>query len=149
MKKEKLVIGRLDRIDLPVFDLYDVPAKIDTGAYTSSLHCSDIQLIEENGIKYISFFILDNTHPERVDPYTTSDFEIKYIKSSSGHVELRYVIEIKVIIFNKKIRSKFSLTNRGEMKYPILIGRKLLRKRFVVDVTKSNVSYKSKTAKLI
>ena len=35
----KKTIGRIDKADFPLLDIYDIDIKIDTGAYTSSMHC--------------------------------------------------------------------------------------------------------------
>ncbi len=147
-EKTKYIIGRNDRIDLPEFNLKEIQAKIDTGAYTSAIHCSQIMLIEENGTKKISFHILDADDvalEERV--FTTDNFKEKLIKSSFGQVEKRFVIRTKIKLFGRTINTDFSLTDRAEMRFPILLGRKLLRNRFLVDVSLTNLSYKQKIGK--
>lgn len=143
--KGKLLIGRRDIIDLPEFSLYAVKAKIDTGAYTSAIHCSKIKLIQENGTDFITFHIPGSkVHGQGKNVFKTDDFVLKRIKSSSGHMEERYVITTGVLIFNKLIKTEFSLTDRSAMKYPILLGRKFLVKRFIVDVSLVNLSLKNK-----
>ena len=52
-------------------------------------------------------------------------------------------------IFNEEITTEFSLCNRGSLKFPILIGRKILRNRFVIDVEKKNLSFKQKRSHLV
>lgn len=144
-KKGKLLIGRTDIIDLPEFSLHAVKAKIDTGAYTSAIHCSKIKLIKEDGKNFITFHIPGSRiHGQGKKIYKTDDFILKKIKSSSGHMEERYVITTDILIFNKRIKTEFSLSDRSTMKYPILLGRKLLAKRFVVDVAVTNLSFKNK-----
>ena len=76
--------------------------------------------------------------------YEIYDFKEKRVRSSNGQLQYRYLIKTSVIIFGKKYKTEFTLTDRGKMKYPILIGRKLLNKNFVVDVSKLNLSLKSK-----
>lgn len=135
MNKEKLTIGRREMIDFPELGLYQIIAKIDTGAYTTALHCHDIR--EENGVLY--FKLLDPSHPE----YTGEDQKIssyfqKEIKNSFGETEKRYLIKTIVRIGRKRIKSVISLTDRGTMRYPVLIGRKLLKNKFIVDVSLLN-----------
>lgn len=135
MNKEKLTIGRRELIDFPELGLYGVTAKIDTGAYTTALHCHDIR--EENGILY--FKLLDPGHPEyTAKELSFSDYTQKEIKNSFGEIEKRYIIKTVVRIGRKRIKSVISLTDRGTMRYPVLIGRKLLKNRFVVDVSLLN-----------
>ena len=137
-------IGRIDKIDLPEFGLNDIPAKIDTGANRSAIHCSQITETNENGRPEISFHIpLDSSHGQK-DFHIKSFFK-KKIRSSSGHIEERYIIKTVVVLFGKKIHGSFSLTDRAEMKYPILLGRKLLNSKFIVDVAQEDLSYKEKT----
>ncbi|CAN5531863.1 ATP-dependent zinc protease [soil metagenome] len=149
MTKPKIVIGRTDIIDLPEFSLKGIQAKVDTGAYTSAIHCSKIKTIKVEGEEYVTFHI-PNSHIKGTSKklYKTNDFLIKNIKSSSGHIERRFVIKTKIVIFNKSINTEFSLTDRSQMKFPILLGRKLLSKRFIVDVSSVNLSYKRKLQKL-
>lgn len=143
-KKEKLLIGRSDIIDLPEFELYDIPAKVDTGAFTSAIHTSSIKVREEDGIKYIYFKIPAAKKKGKV--FHTSHYEERRIRSSNGHIEKRYVITTEILIFGKLQKIEFSLADRSSMKYPILLGRKLLSKKFVVDVAKKNSSYNQKRA---
>jgi hypothetical protein len=135
MIKEKLRIGRRETIDFPELGLYGIIAKVDTGAYTTALHCHDIR--EEKGVLY--FKLLDPTHPDyNEQEQLFSDYFQKEIKNSFGEVEKRYMIKTTVKIGSKRIKSVISLTDRGTMRYPVLIGRKLLKNRFIVDVSLLN-----------
>jgi hypothetical protein len=135
MIKEKLRIGRRETIDFPELGLYGIIAKVDTGAYTTALHCHDIR--EEKGVLY--FKLLDPTHPDyNQQEQKFSDYFQKEIKNSFGEVEKRFMIKTTVKIGSKRIKSVISLTDRGTMRYPVLIGRKLLKNRFIVDVSLLN-----------
>ena len=139
------ILGRYDRVDLPELGLYNIHAKVDTGAYTSSLHCHMATVT--NGV--LEFILLDEEHPEFTGlKFTFSDFEERDIKNSFGEVERRFVITTTLKIYNEDITTEFSLGNRGSLKFPILIGRKILRNRFLIDVTKKNLSYKEKRRRL-
>lgn len=140
---EKLTLGRKDKIDLPEFGLENIEAKIDTGANRSSIHCSKIEHKDFEGVDSIIFSIpLDGNGEE--NSFHSADFFKKKIKSSSGHVEERYIIKTTVVLFGKRFKTSFSLSDRTEMKYPILLGRKLLAAHFIVDVQLSNLSFESK-----
>jgi hypothetical protein len=139
-------IGSVDRIDLIDLGIMNIEAKIDTGANRSSIHCSNIERHKRNGVDEIAFHIpLDSSHG--VNEFHSTDFFKKKIKSSSGHVEERYIIKTAVVLFGQTYRTSFSLTDRSEMKYPILLGKKLLENRFIVDVSQKNLSYKAKVDK--
>ncbi len=135
-------LGRSDRVDLPGLELENIPAKIDTGAYTCSLHCSSNEVV--NGI--LEFVLLDEEHPEFTGrKYFFKRFNQREIKNSFGEAEMRYVIKTKIKIFDRVIQAEFSLSNRGNLKFPVLLGRKILRTRFVIDVTKKDLSFSMKS----
>ncbi|MGB5794080.1 ATP-dependent zinc protease [Poseidonibacter sp.] len=137
-----ITIGKYDRVDLPIFNLQDIKAKIDTGAKTSSLHCSFIKQIDE---KTVSFEVLDSRHKKYIKKiYTLPITRIASVRSSNGHIENRYVISIKTIIFNKTFDIEYTLRNREMMNYPILLGREFLQKGFIVDVRKEDLSFNKK-----
>lgn len=141
--KTKQVIGMTDVIDLPDLELSNVPAKIDTGAYTSALHCKEVQLVKEGNATKLSFYLIDPAQPLPKRIYS-DNFTQKMIRNSFGHAEMRYVIKTRIMVFGRIIRAEFTLADRERMRYPILIGRKLLRNRFIVDVSLNNLSYETK-----
>jgi hypothetical protein len=136
-KKSLLIIGRREMVSFPSLELLNLEAKIDTGAYTSALHCKDINLKNINGKNFLCFKLLDETHPEYTEKeFQFSEFDKKIIKSSFGESEERYLIKTSIILAGRKISILISLTDRTNMKYPVLIGRRLLNKKFIVDVNK-------------
>lgn len=138
------IIGRSDRVDLPELGLLDIHAKIDTGAYTSSLHCSHATIV--NG--KLEFVLLDDEHPEFTGmKFSVEEFTRREIKNSFGVSELRYIIFTDIIIFGEVIHAEFSLSDRDNLKFPVLLGRTILRKRFHVDVARTNLSFKQKNKK--
>lgn len=142
--KEKIIIGRKDIANFPELGLENIAVKIDTGAYTSSIHCHQIEEIEHEGQPAIRFQLLDPSHEmynEKV--FVFHNFKLKTIKSSIGQSELRYIIKTKISMFGKRFPIELSLSERGDMRYPVLLGRKLLRKRFLVDPAEQNLSYTS------
>lgn len=134
------ILGRSDRVNLPGLGLYNIHAKIDTGAYTSSLHCSRAEVI--NG--QLEFVLLDDEHPEFTGmKFVFKEFTEREIKNSFGVAEKRFVILTTVKIYDEEILAEFSLSDRDALRFPILLGRKILRDRFLIDVTKKNLSYRS------
>ncbi|MEL7834685.1 ATP-dependent zinc protease [Fodinibius sp. Rm-B-1B1-1] len=142
-RKELKIIGRLELIDFPQWDLYDIDAKIDTGAYTSSLHCHHIKSVEKEDGEYVRFNLLDPSH----ETYNEKLFELpihrkKVVKSSNGQKEERFVVKTKVQLFDRLLTAELSLTDRSEMRYPVLVGRKLISGRFLVDASKKYITKK-------
>jgi len=131
------VLGRVEKVNFPNLQLFDIDAKIDTGAYTTALHCHDIIERIENNKKKLFFKLLDPSHPDYNErEIVFNEYEKKKIKNSFGDFEERFVIKTTIEIKNRKIKTLMSLTDRGSMKYPVLIGRRLLRSKFIVDVSK-------------
>ena len=140
---KKKLIGRKDILNFPRLKLEGIEVKIDTGAYSSSIHCRDIKLGQKNGKEVITYVLLDPTHPKyHGKKFTSFTFKEKYVKSSNGVSEKRFVITTDVLIYEEKYKIELSLTERGEMRFPILIGRKLLIGKFIVDPSKTNLSFK-------
>ncbi len=143
MEKSIKVIGRREFVDLPDLGLENIEAKIDTGAYRTALHCHDIKVETEDNKKYLSFIVLDDLH------YAYSGQKLRYehfskkiIKNSSGSIEERYIIKTKIKLGKKIVMTTISLTDRTDMKYPILLGRKFLKGKFIIDVSQYNTAKK-------
>jgi len=147
-KVDKLVIGRKDKVDFPELGLYNITSKIDTGAYTSAIHCHDIKLIRKGKRKFVTFKLLDPSHSTYNGKLLKHELLAeRKIKNSSGQSEERCIIKTRVILFDSSYDIELSLTDRSKMECPVLLGRKLLRKRFLVDVGRINLSYKNKGVK--
>lgn len=137
----KKIIGRIDKADFPTLDLFDIAIKIDTGAYTSSIHCHKVLIIED---ELICLFY-DEGHPYyNGKEFKFKEFSTTKVKSSNGIVQNRYKVKTSIIIFNKTYSISLTLSTRDDMKYPILIGRKFLSKKFIVDVNQKYISYNQK-----
>lgn len=142
------MIGRSDIIDLPELELSDIEAKIDSGAFTSTIHCHNIRELKKGKKTVIAFNLLDPSHPEYNEKeFILKKYNKKVVKSSTGHSEDRYIIETTIQLFNKTYPIELSLSDRKDMKFPILIGRKLLMGNFIIDVSRINLSFDLKTGK--
>jgi hypothetical protein len=137
----KKVIGRTDKADFPLLDLFDIDIKIDTGAYTSSIHCHKVT-VENNMLKCVFY---DKEHPlYNGKEITFSSYKIAKVRSSNGVTQKRYKVNTTVILFDKAYKIDLTLSTRSKMKYPVLIGRRFLSKKFIVDVTQKQLSYQKK-----
>ncbi|GAB3580321.1 ATP-dependent zinc protease [Hymenobacter daeguensis] len=120
---------------------------MDTGAYTSAIHCTNIHIETPAGQPAVLVVNLLDPGHEGADgrALTFTDFALRDIRSSNGEVQERYVIRAVVRLYEEDFEAEFSLSDRSDMKYPVLLGRSLLRQgRFVVDVAKRNLSYKAR-----
>jgi len=143
--KKRILIGRNDQAEFPDLQLEKIDVKIDTGAYTSSFHCHNIELIEMDGQKKLHCYFLDPDHNQYHNKEFIFDrFSKKRVRSSNGLLEERYSIETQIRLFEQFFTIELTLTERGNMKFPVLLGRKFLSRRFVVDSAKTKLSAKGK-----
>ncbi len=140
-----IVIGATDHVDLPEFELFNVSCRIDTGAATSAIHCHNVKLVRKDGRDAVSFMLLDPEHPSYQNrAYYSFDFKEKIIKNSFGQSEKRFSIKTVLLLFGRKFKTEMTLADREAMKYPLLLGRRLLQRGFLVDVRLKDVSFRLK-----
>lgn len=138
---EKIVIGRFDKADFPALHLNDIAIKIDTGAYSSSIHCENIKEVDD--VLHCTF--LDAEHPlYNGKAFIFKDYDIVFVRSSNGIIQKRYLVRTNIRLFGKVFKISLSLSDRQEMRYPVLIGRKFLTKKFIVDTELIDVSFNLK-----
>lgn len=139
------MLGRQELVDFPAFGLRHVEAKVDTGAYTSAIHCAH-QRVETaaDGRPVLRVQLLDERHPQHDGQLLEfTAFEEREIRNSFGDVQRRYVIRTTIELFGQAMEAEFSLSDRSDLRFPVLIGRALLQSAgFLVDVARRNVSYK-------
>lgn len=136
----KIIIGRAEVLTFTQPSIEHVPAKVDTGAYRSAVHASNISLSKDG--KTLSFTLLGD-HPvcgALAQEVSVTDFKQVKIANSFGHKELRYEVKLPVKLGNRSFVSHFSLADRSKKVYPILLGRKLLNDRFVVDTSQTSIN---------
>lgn len=133
------LIGRIEKISFLKWNIEDLPAKIDTGAYTSAIHCKHIEEVD----CVLQFILLcPKTEKYNNKLLQTTKYQVKSIRSSNGKKQKRYIVSTSVLFYGKKYKIKLSLSDRGKMTYPVLIGRKFLNKKFIVDVSQKNIATK-------
>jgi hypothetical protein len=126
------LIGWRERVDLPDLGLHAIPAKIDTGARTSSLHAIVLAQFVRDGRNYVRFAVdFPASHVRQVCEAVRIDW--RGITSSNGETQRRMIIKTPLRIGGQTFRAEISLADRSDMKFPLLIGRSSLRRRFVVD----------------
>jgi hypothetical protein len=129
------LIGRREYVDFPLLQIANTEAKIDTGAFSSAIHCENIKVTEVSGKPLLTFTLPEAFYPgNKTTMHSFSEFNQKKIKNSFGEAEDRYIIRTKIHIGHKTIWADFSLSDRKSMRYPILIGRKAIKGKFIIDV---------------
>lgn len=131
MDKPMIMIGRAELVSFPEISVEDIPSRIDTGAKTSAIWASGI--IESK--HHLQFVLFGPDSPYYTgEVLTFTDYGSRSVASSNGMTEDRYLVKLLVTLHGRKIRATFTLANRSQQAYPILIGRNVLRSKFTVDV---------------
>jgi hypothetical protein len=128
--------GWREWVQLPDVGIPWIKAKLDTGAQTSALHAYDTREFERDGEDWVRFTV--RPWQEATDDATVVECPIhdrRRVRSSSGHVEERFVVKIRIVLVGRDVTAEVTLTNRDEMGFRMLIGREALRHGF--DVTSS------------
>ena len=136
----------MEGMDLPIIGVTEyvkiggktVPAKIDTGAETSSIWASDVKILPD---KTLEFTLFD----EKSDFYTgekvrKSDYTVNIIRSSNGTEQIRYRIRLEVEIAGLAFETDFTLADRSKNQFPVLIGKIALENRFLIDPSKTAIT---------
>ena len=126
------VVGWRELVHLPELGLHAVPAKIDTGARTSSLHATILEEFERDGERYVRFAV-DFPQQQVRQVCEAVHIDWRGVTSSNGDTQLRRIIKTPLKIGTVRFRAEISLADRSDMRFPMLIGRSSLRRRFVVD----------------
>lgn len=132
---DKTLIGRVEVVSFPLLGMNNILARIDTGAQTSAVWASSIELI--NGKLEVVLF--GKGHPAYIGEVLKFDhFTETVVASSNGHTEKRYKVQMVIKLAGRRIRARLTLADRSTQVYPVLIGRNVLRGKFIVDVTQGS-----------
>jgi len=147
MDKKLQIIGSNERISIGKRAI-DVPAKIDTGADTSSIWASHIRVGKDGILRFRLFDEGSKYYSGKV--YKRTDYKVAAVRSASGHVQVRYRTHFTITLAGRKIRVLFNLSDRSKNQYPVLIGRRTVVGKFIIDVSRQVFprSIKSQTKNL-
>lgn len=137
-KPEKFLvtIGSTELVD--VAHAHQVPAKVDTGADSSSIWASHIRITKDGVLHFRLFGEGSPFYTGKT--YKRVDYKVAVIRSASGHEQIRYRVHLPVTIRDRRIRALFSLSDRSNNNFPVLIGRRTISGKFLVDVSKSHAT---------
>lgn len=141
-------IGWREWIGLPELGDIAVKAKVDTGARTSTLHAYDIEEFQRDGDPWVRF----SFHPNQRDSETTVESQarlagLRRVTASNGQAEMRHVISTVASIDGEQLEIELTLTRRDAMGFRMLLGRRAIRGRFLVDPKRSFRTAESKQAR--
>ncbi|MGR2739787.1 retropepsin-like aspartic peptidase RloA3 [Billgrantia sp. Q4P2] len=136
--EEKPVFGWIEKSTLEPWGV-EVKAKLDSGALTSSLDARDIETFDKEGEEWVRFRL------ELTDEASGEAFEEQLelplyrdirVRGAGGRDE-RPVVLMKVCMGDTIYEEQFSLRDRGEMHYPLLLGRRSIGHLGLLDVTRT------------
>ena len=137
-KKNKKVsltpLGWREWVFLPLYNDFKLKAKIDTGARTSSIHASNIQIYQKEDSQMVKFQIYQSESFLDIDTKLVS---YKKIKSSFGQTETRPTVHMKIQIGKETWLTEITLAQRSKLTYPMLIGRNSLNKKHIIHSHRS------------
>ncbi len=129
------IVGWREWVALPALGVEAIKAKVDTGARSSALHAWDVEDIGSDRLRF-------TIHPLQRDESLAVTAEALWVderdvRSSNGEVERRPIIATDVVLFGQRFEVELSLSRRDEMGFRVLLGRRALRRRFLVDPGRS------------
>jgi hypothetical protein len=133
--KTLVELGWCELVHIPSLGLENVHAKMDSGAATSSIHATRIKAFEKEGANWVSFWFKAGAHEPSVK-LEAPIFGQRQVRSSNGKQQLRYVIKAQMCLGALCWTGQLTLANRGTMAFPVLIGRRSLRRGFTVNSAK-------------
>jgi hypothetical protein len=138
---QQLILGEAEF--LYVYEAeYAYDARIDTGATTCSIHAEDIQSFERDGEQWVQFTLINYETQER-SKHEKKVVRVAEIKQHGAKPLKRFVVPLKVQLDEASRTFEFSLADRSNYHYPLLVGRNLLRGIAIVDVSQSYTLKKS------
>ncbi|MBC7979090.1 MAG: ATP-dependent zinc protease, partial [Armatimonadetes bacterium] len=130
--REKILIDGMKKL---------ISAKLDTGAYTSSIHAEEKEMFERDGKKWVRFIVTEprkkNSPRIRIEAPLV---KIARIKEPGGVSQTREVVRLSFKIGERKLRGNFTLNNRSNMLSAILIGRTTIKELGWIDPTRTNLA---------
>ena len=140
-KREPMLVGWREWVGLPDLGVQMVKAKIDTGARSSALHAWHIRPFEKDGRRWVAFVL----HPMQRDNNVIIECEApilgeRHVRSSSGAIQQRYVIRTILELGVRRWPIELTLTARDQMGFRMLLGRTALRRRAIIDPSRSFLS---------
>lgn len=111
-------------------------AKLDTGALTSSLHARNIEYVKKNSQRMVRFVVDVNCARSGEKNELIFEKPLKRnvrIRQHESESMRRPVVMMDICIGSKVYSTQFTLTDRSDFNYPVLLGRKFLKERILVD----------------
>lgn len=133
MDKRMKIIGSNVTVDLVGY-AEGIPAKIDTGADSSAIWATNIHIDQEGTLNFVLFNKSSEYYSGQV--IKRKVYKVASVRSSTGQHQIRYRTEILMKVGRKRVKVLFNLSDRSTQHFPVLIGRRTLANKFLVNVSK-------------
>ena len=134
-----MTIGCFEFVSFPELGLSEVMAKVDTGAYSGALHCTDIKVVRRGPDRKRILKYKPRGHPELSEEAET--FYETNVRSALGQRKKRYIIETTIELKGERYPITIGLSDRSDMKSPVLLGRRFLRENNILVDVRVNSEY--------
>ena len=130
----RVIAGWVEKVRLNGHE-FDIKAKLDTGARTSSIHAKNIKSFKKDGERWVKFTLVvkdskDNMHEIALEKPRSRRTKIK---NHDGEHDRRHVVDFEVCFNGKEYTTEFTLADRSEYIYDVLLGRQFLKKTAIID----------------
>lgn len=130
----RVIAGWVEKVRIDNHD-FDVKAKLDTGARTSSIYAKNIKSFKKDGERWVRFTLVltdskDKKHEIEMEKPRSRRTNIK---NHDGEHDTRHVVDFEVCFNGRKVTTEFTLADRREYIYDVLLGRRFLNKAAIVD----------------
>lgn len=132
--KERVVMGWVEYVTIEPWGV-NLKAKLDTGAKTSSMHATGIQEFYRSGDRWVRFEIQAPGDGNGPKTYTMERPVIRgvRIKEHGGELSARPVVSLHFCLNGRRHKAQFTLADRSNFLYPVLLGRRFLEDVALVD----------------
>lgn len=136
MAADRLVAGWREWLALPDLGLARVKAKIDTGARSSSLHVTQLRLVDGAQGQVAHFLLQPGAGADAV-AVSAPVVDIRQVTDSGGHSTRHPFIRTMLAVAGRQWPIELNLTSRHNMLFPMLLGRTAMAGRLLVDPQQS------------
>jgi hypothetical protein len=138
--EERVIMGWIEGVVFVPWGL-ELEAKLDSGATTSSLHAKEVEQFEKEGKDWVRFIVDIGEDGEkegiRIERPLVRDVQIR---RHEGKPDERPVVKLEFCLNGKNYEAEFSLVDRGKFNYPVLLGRRFLKKIALIDPRQTHLT---------
>ena len=130
-----IIVGEMEMVFLDPPGRW-MRARMDTGAALSSLNAYDITEVEKDGNPWVRFNMATALDSEALFLELPVERVVAVRQGNRSVIQSRYIVLLDTVLGELELRGEFSLADRRNMTYPVLIGRNLLAGNALVDVSR-------------